>query len=71
MVKSELLTIVDCNKSFIIPLDYPSINFQQDIHFLTKYLFANDWNATEAVKKIVQSYRLKVSICSSRYFIQT
>lgn len=43
-----------------IPLDYPSINFQQDIDFLTKYLYANDWNARDAIKKIVQLYRIKV-----------
>lgn len=41
--------------------DYPSINIQQNVNFLTKYLYANDWNAQDAIKKIVQQYRLKVS----------
>lgn len=48
------------NKIQKLPLDYPSINFQQDVDFLTKYLYANDWNARDAIKKIVQLYRIKV-----------
>lgn len=43
-------------------LDYPHIRFQQDVNYLTKFLYANDWNAVEAVNKIKNSYRLKVSV---------
>ncbi|XP_037024687.1 clavesin-1 [Bradysia coprophila] len=39
--------------------DYRHIRFQQDVNFLTKFLYANDWNAEEALNKIVNSYRLK------------
>ncbi|KAJ6649903.1 Alpha-tocopherol transfer protein-like [Pseudolycoriella hygida] len=28
--------------------DFPLINFQQDVNFLTKHLYANDWNPQEA-----------------------
>lgn len=42
-------------------VDCQHIRFQQDVNFLTKFLYANDWNAEEALNKIVNSYRLKVS----------
>lgn len=43
-------------------LEYPSINFQQDINFLTKYLRMSDWNPQEAIEKIIYAYRLKASM---------